>query len=66
MGARMNAALQAEHDRLSAYLNDTSTVGTPERRKVILTHRALTDFLNGGVELAALQQRLAHIESGND
>ena len=60
----MNEALQAEHDRLTAYLNDTSTLGTPERRKVILTHRAVTDFLHGDVTIEALRDRVKQIEAG--
>lgn len=58
------AALQAEHNRLSAYLRDSSTAGTPGRHKVVLTHRALTQFLDGHIDMAALQARLAEIERG--
>lgn len=57
----MNELLRAEHDRLTAYIKDPSTIGTPERRRAVLVHSALTDFPNNDVDLSALQQRLAEI-----
>lgn len=63
-------ALRQEHDRLSAILQEAAynpdLAGTPERKKIILTHRLLTDLIaaNGGTPemCAEVTRRLAEIE----
>lgn len=57
--------LQQLHDRLSAELRGHGPL-TLERKKLLRTHRALTDYLAGKIDRTQLAQWLARIESGED
>ncbi len=63
-------ALQAEHDRVSAWLNENllDKAGSAECRRLILAHRLLTDLLaaDGGTPemRAAAMRELTAIHAG--
>lgn len=63
-GADANADLQSQHDHMSLLMRvaPLDARGTPEFQQMVAAHRALTDFLDGRADQAALARRLEEIE----
>lgn len=56
--------LRSKHDHMSLLMRAAplDARGTPEFQRMVSAHRALTDFLDGRADQAALARRLEEIE----